>query len=83
MEAFREPVSAAQPAPLAPQPGRREAKWRAVKDAVRAYARDPSEIHARSVELAFLSLRREKDRHRAPATGSQSDHERLRGMPKR
>jgi hypothetical protein len=83
MATLREAVPAAQPAALAPEPRRRVAGWRVVKEAVRAYARDPSEGHARGVEQAFLALRRGKNRQLSPTTGSQSDHERLRGTPMR
>ena len=37
---------------------------RAVRDAVRAYARDPSERNAFNVELAVVALRRQRARSR-------------------
>ncbi len=45
----------------------RVAAWSAVRQAVRAYAADPCDRHARNVEAAVIALRRLRQRSRTMA----------------
>jgi hypothetical protein len=68
MATFHNPVSVVHPSVFAPEPRRQEV-WQAVRTAVRAYAREPSEPHAHEVERAVAALRRHDERRRG-LTGS-------------